>query len=122
MIQALVRIYATCDATGAASRQAALNQAQRLYQNVRNTDSAETMAMALAANNRFDAATQLQSQVITEVSTNPAADSRLRTLNENLNRYQNGQPAQTGWAHDDPIFDPPRIRLEDRRRAMGLQQ
>ncbi|MGH8722525.1 MAG: tetratricopeptide repeat protein, partial [Burkholderiales bacterium] len=64
ILEALARAYATCASAGERKRRAALDAARLLYDARPQPEQAATLAMALAANDRFDEAAKLQSQVI----------------------------------------------------------
>ena len=65
----------------------------------------ETLAMALAMSGQFNRALQVQQGMMSEVRQAGRADLAA-LLEDNLNRYQRGQPCRTPWRDDDPIFSP----------------
>ena len=64
------------------------------------------LAMALAANGRFEDAVALQRQAIeTSPEQGMADDDEELTLN--LQRYLNRQPSPRAWEPGHPVFSPP---------------
>lgn len=98
---ALARVIAVTPDASQEDRNRALQAATRLYQVEKSTDTAETLAMSLAAVGRFDEAIQLQQAVISASETQ-APPGLLTHLRHNLSRYQGGEIAdQPWWMHSD---------------------
>ncbi|MCB1033378.1 MAG: tetratricopeptide repeat protein [Acidobacteria bacterium] len=89
---ALARLLAAAPDPAARDPRRSLELAQAVHRSLGTLDSAETLAMALAANGRFPDAARLQRQILDAAAAlgNPALLGQLRT---NLDRYQTGQPA-----------------------------
>jgi hypothetical protein len=66
---------------------------------------AETMAMALAEQSRFDEAIKWQQEAIAAVTSAGRADLA-SSLTVNLHRYQAKQPCRVPWTDDDPVHHP----------------
>lgn len=107
ILAALARTYATCDSAGEDKRLAALDAARLLYEARPQPEQAATLAMALAANGRFDQAAEMQAQLVDAERASAGAD-RLAALEENLARYRSGESAVSAWPAEAPVFDPPR--------------
>jgi tetratricopeptide (TPR) repeat protein len=99
IIVALVRAASTCPAAGSSQREQTLTLARELHTNQPSPGSAETLAMALAANGVFDEAIALQTRLVNAGST-PQLEADLR-------RYQGGEPAQSAWPPDAPVYRSP---------------
>jgi tetratricopeptide (TPR) repeat protein len=107
-LEALVRVTATCPSSTPEQRAEILNMAEALYLNFPSQEASETFAMALAANGRFDEATDLQGQAIFEA----LRDGRVgfgEYLRENMQRYGAGQIAMSAWPEGHPIFRSSRL-------------
>lgn len=102
LMQAWARTASTCEAATAAERSEAELLAGQLFEALSNRDHAATLAMALAANGRFEEAVALQSQVVAR----PLAGAAER---EALERYRSGEPAAAPWPAGDAVFYPPRL-------------
>lgn len=95
-LEARARLYATCPSAGQAEQQRALQDALLLYEQRPDGGHAETVAMALAANGRFDEAMEYQGQAIFEaIKAGDAA--RQAALRANMQRYEARQVASTAW-------------------------
>jgi len=102
-MDALIRVVSTCpDATGQ-QRSDAMHMAANLYNNLPSQWTSETYAMALAANQRFDDAVDLQGQAIFEAlrDGNLAANPQLQ---ENMQRYNAQQRATIAWPAGHEIY------------------
>ena len=102
LMQAWARTASTCDAATAGERSEAEVLAGQLFEALANHDHAATLAMALAANGRFDEAAALQAQV----AARPLAGAAERDA---LERYRAGRPAAAPWPAGDAVFYPPRL-------------
>lgn len=99
-LNARARIYATCPAADATERQQALEDASMLYQERPDATHSETLAMALAANGRFEEAMDLQGQAIFEAIK--AGDTRSQeVLKENMQRYEAMLVPEKAWAQGE---------------------
>ncbi len=118
VIQALARLYATCPQIGDDKRASALAWAQVLYNGEPGLETAETLAMALAANGRFQDAEDLQMQAIFEATKSGVVEARPQ-LRDNLERYRGEQPASRAWPSDHAVFRPPLLGGEGRSAGAG---
>ncbi|MFK8015298.1 MAG: tetratricopeptide repeat protein [Gammaproteobacteria bacterium] len=106
IVQAIARLYATCD-VDSAKRKTALAYAQLLYNAQPTLETAETLAMVLAANGEFEDAADFQRQAIFEGLKTGRAQSD-PSLSENLELYVGGQQTRRAWPEGHPIFTPAR--------------
>lgn len=106
VVQAISRLYATCP-VDEQKRELALQYAQRLYNAQPVLETAETLAMVLAANGKFEDAADFQRQAIFEALKSGRAQTDA-SLGENLERYVNKQLSERAWPLDHPIFQPTR--------------
>jgi tetratricopeptide (TPR) repeat protein len=89
----------------------ALQLSAELWQEMRNVDLAETMAMAFAESGRFEDAVQWQ-RAAYERAVEAGAEDRTRWMARNLERYQRGEACRQPWRDDDPLFLPPRDEVQ----------
>ncbi|CAN5213866.1 hypothetical protein BH24PSE2_BH24PSE2_02520 [soil metagenome] len=108
ILTALARTYATCASADDEKRRTALEAARLLYEALPEPEQAVTLAMALAANGRFDQAAELQARAI-EAERAAAQPQMLAALEEDLGRYQAGETADRPWPEQAAVFDPPRL-------------
>ena len=106
VIQALARLYATCPQTSDEQRASALAWAELLYNGEPGLDTAETLAMALAANGRYQDAEDLQMQALFEATKAGVVETRPQ-LRDNLERYRKQERASRAWPQDHAVFRPP---------------
>ncbi len=90
----LARLLATSQPPAAADAERALTLARDLDRE--NPENVETLAMALAAIGRFDAAVAAQ-QVLLEAARGQADPGLVGHLEYNLARYRAGQPSDRPW-------------------------
>jgi tetratricopeptide (TPR) repeat protein len=95
LARTLARILASAPDPSVRDGRRALELAHRVMEAEPTSASAETLAMALARNGRFDEAASLQEQLVhrAEQSGDPAAATRLHA---NLERYRAGRPCCEG--------------------------
>ncbi len=115
---ALVRAYAVCATITVADKELPLQLASRMMQQSRRLDSAESVAMLLAATGQFEDAVALQKQIIGQVEAGRSAAGWLDFLNENLRHYENDETAVHPFAPNDPALSPPRVTM-DLRKALA---
>lgn len=102
---ALARTYSTCaDASGPELKQA-LDAAMRIYAKEGTPQSAETLAMAAAANGLFNDAIEFQAQAIFE-ALKTDDKTTIAWLQENMARYRNNQTAERAWTTEEQYFKP----------------
>lgn len=107
--QALSRAYSTCPVSTEAQKRESLLVAEQLNQRYPGRHASATLAMAMAANDRFEEAIGLQTRAIFE-AIKVDDKSGQRELYMDLQRYQNGEPASRAWPEGSPIFAPPLAR------------
>ena len=95
-LNARARLYATCPNASAAQRKLALEDALLLYDQRPNGEYAETVAMAMAANGRFEEAMDYQGQAIFEAIKNNETASQAG-MRANMQRYEAESAASTAW-------------------------
>ena len=105
ILVALARAYSTCPDATAEQRQQALDAAEARYGASPGLDEAETLAMACAANGRFEDAVDFQTQAIFE-ALKEGDTSRADWHKANLARYEQQQPAVEPWPLSDPVYYP----------------
>ena len=115
---ALVRAYAVCATITVADKELPLQLASRMMQQTSRLDSAESVAMLLAATGHFADAVALQKQIIGQVEAGRSAAGWLDFLNENLRHYENDEAAVHPFAPNDPALSPPRVTM-DLRKALA---
>ena len=115
---ALVRAYAVCATITVADKELPLQLASRMMQQTSRLDSAESVAMLLAATGHFADAVALQKQIIGQVEAGRSAAGWLDFLNENLRHYENDETAVHPFAPNDPALSPPRVTM-DLRKALA---
>lgn len=101
----LARFLATCPIAAMRQGQRALELAFDLLQRQQRLDIAQTVAMALAEQERFDEAVRWQERVIEQ--TRQAGNSELLPrLREDLARYRLGFPVEAPWLQPMPSVSP----------------
>ncbi len=90
----LARLLATADPPAAKDAERALTLARALERD--NPENLETLAMALAANRRFEEAAAAQ-QALLDAARGQAEPELVRHLEHNLERYRRGQPSDQPW-------------------------
>ena len=87
-----------------------------MFESLRGLNSAEALAMALAANGKFGEAIRFQQSLLAGMSGGGAK----KFVRENLERYEQNQVAVRPWPADSPFYSPPPASLADKRRIAGL--
>ncbi len=114
--QGLIRSGSSCPAAGQADKLRWLTLARPMFEKLRSVDSAETLAMALAASGNFSEAIRLQQSLL----TNMLGGGAKRFAHGNLEKYQQNRIAVRPWPTDNPFYSPPPALLADKRRMAGL--
>ncbi len=110
LLQALARAYSVCPDVSAERKQRALELAHMIHDARPGVDTLETLAMASAANQRFDDAQAFQTEAMLRFQQSlGGSDTRIDHLLSVLGRYENGQPAEVAYFPDDPVMNP-RVR------------
>ena len=105
VMQALSRTYSTCGDVTDEQKDQALDAAMKIYSKEGTAESAETLAMAAAANGLFNDAVEFQAQAIFEaLKTND--QTTIDWLQENMARYRNEQAAERAWTTEEQVFKP----------------
>lgn len=102
----LARLLATSDDPDIHDSSRALTLASSLYEQAPLPENAATVAMALAAQERFEEAVMMQNQALASAMMLGRFDL-MPALQKNLERYQAQQPAAEPWGKEDRIFQPP---------------
>ncbi len=119
---ALVRAYAVCPDIPAADKELPLQLARSMMQQSRRLDSAESVAMLLAATGHFEDAVALQKQIIGQVQAGQSTPEWLDFLNENLAHYENDEAAVRPFAPNDPALSPPRVTMDLRKALAAIPE
>ena len=77
----------------------------RIYAKEGTPQSAETLAMAAAANGLFNDAVEFQAQAIFE-ALKTDDKTTIAWLQENMARYRNKQTAERAWTTEEEYFKP----------------
>lgn len=96
--RAFVRLASTAPGAAANRRAQALELARQLFDQHRSTDEGELLAMALAANSRFEEAATIQEQVVGALSGAGVDEEVTAFLKANLEAYRRGERAERPWA------------------------
>jgi tetratricopeptide (TPR) repeat protein len=105
---ALARLLAASPDEGVRDGPRALALAQGLYEGFPSLEHAEALAMAQAQVGRAGEAAALQERAIEAATTAGRFDLVVR-LQEDLARYQAGEPSRRPWSAFDPVFLPPPV-------------
>jgi tetratricopeptide (TPR) repeat protein len=103
--QALARLLAASPDPQVRDGQRAVELAQALTKQHQTTSVAETMAMALAAIGRFDAAVEWQ-RLAMSVAADAGHPEVAQRMAANLAHYQRHEPCRAPWRDDDPEYRP----------------
>jgi len=104
-LDALIRIDSTCARPSGERLGELVATGEQLYDFNTGLDSAEMLAMAYAANGRFDDAVDLQRYAIFEAVKGGVLSQR-PALQDNLARYESGKPAARPYGPGHPLFSP----------------
>ncbi|MGH8496007.1 MAG: tetratricopeptide repeat protein [Gammaproteobacteria bacterium] len=107
--QALSRACASCPAATEEQKRESLLSAERLYERYPGRHSSATLAMAMAANDKFEDAIDMQTRAIFEAIRAEDVQAQ-REMYLDLQRYQNGEAATRAWPEGSAIFSPPLAR------------
>lgn len=121
VLQSLSRVYSTCPAATDEQEARSLEVAEQLYQRYPGRHTSATLAMAMAANDRYDDAVELQTQAIFE-AIKAEDEQAQRELYTDMQRYRNGEPAARAWPEGAQIFAPPRLGGGRQARAEPADQ
>jgi cytochrome c-type biogenesis protein CcmH/NrfG len=106
-LEAYARAGASCPAADSTTRARALELAQGITRSANDTAAQETLAMALAANGRFEDAVEIQSAL------GKAAPKDV-FVRENLDRYRARNAAVRAWPEGHSVFAPKRVSTYNR--------
>ncbi len=107
VMQALARSYAGCPGASAERLRLALEHANAIFQARPDYAHAETLAMALAANGRWQQAIQLQTRLV-EASA-AGEEQQRRWARQLLEAYREQQQAASAWPPGHQVFRPAAI-------------
>lgn len=109
LVQAQVRVASTCRAATAQDRIDALQRANNLYRQLTTPPNSEALALAAAANGKWDDAVQLQGAAIFEVvkGGDQAEIALYKTFFQN---FQAKQVPDKPWPAAHPLFRPARLQ------------
>ena len=102
---AMARLLAAAPDDNVRDGPEAMALVDRLLSGEKTVALGETTAMALAENGRFDAAADVQRQVI-KAAQEAGLAIDIERMTANLRLYERGVPCRVPWADDDPIFAP----------------
>jgi tetratricopeptide (TPR) repeat protein len=105
LAHALARLLAAAPDDNVRDGPRALTIVEALLKNQRTVQLAQTMAMALAENRRFQEAVQWQREAMAAAARAGQTDVG-GTFAQNLSRYEQGLPCRVPWPDDDPVFRP----------------
>jgi tetratricopeptide (TPR) repeat protein len=105
VMTALARAYSTCTDATDEQRKQALDAATAMYERSPDGATAETLAMASAANGRFEDAVDLQAQAMFE-ALKRGDEGEMAWLRGNMARYEAGQSASAAWPSDAEVYRP----------------
>jgi tetratricopeptide (TPR) repeat protein len=105
VMTALARAYSTCDGVSDEQRKQALDAATAMYERAPDGVTAETLAMASAANGRFEDAVDLQAQAMFE-ALKRGDQGEIDWLRQNMSRYEAGQRAVAAWPAGAEVYRP----------------
>ena len=104
VMQALARAYSSCPEVDAEHLRIAAEYASTIYRARPNYDHAEALAMAAAANGRWQQAVEIQTRLVAAAGADdgPMAGHAAALLRA----YQQRQRASIAWAPGHPVFRP----------------
>ena len=106
LMQVFVRVTSTCPAASAAERAMALDYAQALYKQRPDAGDSSALALAQAANGKFDDAQKSQAEAIFQaVRTGDNANAKL--YRETMQQFAAKQVPDRPWPAQHPYFQPP---------------
>lgn len=103
LLSAIARMRATCLNAETGELDEAMDWSERLYDARPGVESAVTLAMVLAAQNRYQDAVDVQAAAIFEALKSGELDRR-PDLQETMRRYESQQRAAAPFASNDPRF------------------
>ena len=118
VLTALARAYSTCSVVTDEQRTEALQAAQAMYERSPDGATAETLAMAAAANGQYEDAVDLQTQAIFE-ALKRGDQTEISWLQQNMTRYREQQPAVQPWPPESEIFRPRALQMQPAPAAAG---
>jgi tetratricopeptide (TPR) repeat protein len=102
---ALARLLATSPDDSVRDGERALALAKQLFNGFNSLENAETLAMAYAEMGRYKDAAALQRNAV-EATRAAGRFFQVPRLEDNLAKYEAGQPVRVPFAENDPIFQP----------------
>ena len=106
LLQVFVRLAATCNAATAQERAMALDYGQALYKQRPNAADTVALALAQAANGKFDDAQKSQAEAIFEAERSRDRE-RADAYRQTMRLYAAHKIPDRPWPADHPYFKPP---------------
>jgi tetratricopeptide (TPR) repeat protein len=117
LMQIFVRLAATCNAATPQERAMALDYGQALYKERPNAADTIALALAQAANGKFDDAQKSQAEAIFDAERSRDG-SRAAAYRETMRLYAAHKIPDRPWPADHPYFKPPvLVALESKPKA-----
>jgi tetratricopeptide (TPR) repeat protein len=108
LLQVFVRVASTCKASTAEERSMALDYGQTLYQQRPNAADTIALALAQAANGKFDDAQKSQAEAIFQAErAGDAAHAKI--YRDTMRQYAAKKVPEKPWPTDHPFFKPPKL-------------
>ena len=109
LVQAFARVAATCRSASADDRKAALERANALYRQLPTSPNAEALALAAAANGKWDDAVQIQGAGIFEV-VKGGDQTEIALYKVFFAQLQAKQMPDKPWPPQHPLYHPEALR------------
>ncbi len=106
LLQVFVRVASTCKASTSEERSMALDYGQTLYQQRPNAADTIALAMAQAANGKFDDAQKSQAEAIFQAERVGDA-THAKIYRDTMRQYATKKVPEKPWPADHPFFKPP---------------
>ena len=116
LLQVFVRVASTCKASTPEERSMALDYGQTLYQQRPNAADTIALALAQAANGKFDDAQKSQAEAIFQAErAGDAAHAKI--YRDTMRQYAAKKVPEKPWPADHPFFKPPMLTPLDSKPA-----
>jgi tetratricopeptide (TPR) repeat protein len=109
LVQTQVRVASTCRGATAADRSEALQRGNNLYRQQPTPSNTEALALAAAANGKWDDATQLQGAAIFEL-VKVGDQAEIALYKSTFQSFQSKQMPDKPWAAAHPLYHPGRLQ------------
>lgn len=121
LMQIFVRLASTCKAASKDERSMALDYAHALYKQRPDADDSTALALAQAANGKFDDAQNSQAEAIYE-AVRRGDVQRAKMYRETMRQFVAKQVPQKPWPDDDSLFKPPLLSPLPGTKPQGAQK